>query len=168
MRSNTISKLENVFIELGGKLCDIIGWRRVIGQIYMLLYVSDASLSLDEIVERINMSKSTVWASITKLQRLCAVTITENIGKKCYYTAERDFNVIFKNGIIPELSSKLLFAGSYFEQAEKALADIGQDTKNNAKTDKYHAFLSELARQRDILDFFQKQLPLLIDTNKSA
>ncbi len=157
MEVKVTNKLEGVFIEVGGKLCDLVGWRRVIGQVYVLLYIAERPLSLDDIVERVNMSKSTVWVAVKKLQRLCAVNITENReGKKGYYTAERDLDVIFKNGIIPELSSKLLFASSYLEQAQGLLADFRQNTKeiNPKKLAKYHDFINEFAKQKDKLDFF--------------
>ncbi len=150
MKVNTTTKPEDVFIELGGKLCDLIGWRRIIGQVYMLLYVSETALSLDEIVKRTNMSKSTVWSSIKKLQGLCAVSITENEGKKGYYVAERDFNVIFKNGIIPELSSKLLFASSYLKQVEEMLAG-SQVAETSKESDRYHELMQEINEQKSRL-----------------
>ncbi len=166
METNATNQPEKVFIELGGKLCDLVGWRRVIGQVYVILYLADKPLSLDDIGERINMSKSTVWAAIKKLEKLWAVNKAGNRdGKKDSYIAERNLNTIFKNGIIPELSSKLLFAGGYLEQAEKILADFGSDMKGNEKVAKYHNFLNEFAEQRDKLNLFLKQLPLLIDTN---
>jgi DNA-binding transcriptional regulator GbsR (MarR family) len=152
METDAAGKLEGVFIELGGKLCELIGWRRIIGQVYMLLYISDTPLSLSEIVERIGMSKSTVWASISKLQRLYAVSITKNVGKKCYYTAERDFNVIFKNGIIPEFSSKLLFAGSYFKQVEGILADFQQSEDLGGQVGNYLEFIREIKKQKAKFD----------------
>ncbi len=159
--------LEDVFSEIGGKLCDLVGWKRTRGQVYVLLYISDKPLSLEDIAKLINMSKSTVWAVIKKLQKLCAVNkVWIKETKKDGYTAEKDLDIILKNGIIPELSSKLLFAGSYLEQAEELLANSGQST-NPKELAKYHDFLNEFAKQKDRMDFFLKQLPLLINTNSS-
>jgi DNA-binding transcriptional regulator GbsR (MarR family) len=161
------ARLDEVFIEMGGKLCDLIGWRRVVGQVYVLLYIADKPLSLDDIARRINMSKSTVWGVIKRLERLCAVNragIKE--GKRDSYTAERDLNVILKNGIIPELSSRLLFAGGYLEQVEKALIDFqqGEDSIQKEQWSKYHALIKEINMQKAAVNGLIGRLNKLLDS----
>jgi DNA-binding transcriptional regulator GbsR (MarR family) len=168
MEAGVTNRMEDVFIELGGKLCTLIGWRRIIGQVYMLLYISDRPLSLDDIVKRVDMSKSTVWAVIKKLQRLCAVNITENQeGKKGYYTAERDLNVIFKNGIIPELSSKLLFVSSYLKQVKEMLADFQQSGGIKEEVDKYNEFIEEINEQKARFNSLLSNLTSLLSLSNS-
>lgn len=123
-----IEKLEYTLTELGGNLCEMIGWRRAIGQVYVLLYISDRALSLDDIAERVGMSKSSVWGIIQKLQGLRAVNkvwLKEN--RKDHFIAERDLGFIFKNGFLIELNSKLLLLDSYLAQAEKTLTDSGSE-----------------------------------------
>jgi DNA-binding transcriptional regulator GbsR (MarR family) len=167
MEASAIKGLEDIFIEVGGKLCDLIGWRRAMGQVYMLLYIADSPLSIEDMAERINMSKSTVWAIVKKLQRLCAVNKAWGKEKEGY-TAERDLNVILKNGVLPELNSKLLFASSYLERANELLADFCRDAseENLAELTKYRSFIDDFTQYKNKLDFFLKQVLLLNSKNK--
>ncbi len=170
MGVETKDRLEDVFIEMGGKLSDLIGWKRVVGQVYVLLYITNRPLPLDDIAERINISKSTVWGAIKKLQNLCALhkAWVKDERKDCF-TAEQDLAVIFRNGILPGLNSKILFAGSYLEQVEGMLAGFCQNGENAVPEEaaKLYDLINEFAKQKNKIELLLKQAPLLLgNTNK--
>ena len=59
-RPSTLSKTRLEMIEAGGRLSQLLGLPRSIGQIYGLLYLSADPLSLDDIAELLSISKSSV------------------------------------------------------------------------------------------------------------
>jgi len=54
-----LSKTRLDMIEVGGRVCQLLGVSRTVGQIYGLLYLSPKPLSLDEIAELLSIGKST-------------------------------------------------------------------------------------------------------------
>lgn len=88
------SKLETAqdkFIESIGKLCDSFGLNRFIAQLYAVLYLSDKPLSLDEIVERLKVSKGNVSINIRELENWNAVrSVWVKGSRKDYYEANLD------------------------------------------------------------------------------
>lgn len=143
-------QLEYTFVEIGGSLFELIGWRKGVGQLYMLLYISEQPLSLDDIGERLNMSRSTVWLIVQKLQRLGAINkVWLREKRKAYYVAEKDLAVIFKNGVIPEINSKLLFFGNYLEQAEKALTNTCTKADNEKTIERYQGVIDEMSKMKE-------------------
>ncbi|MBN2452660.1 MAG: ArsR family transcriptional regulator [Candidatus Omnitrophica bacterium] len=88
------SKLElaqDKFIERIGKLCDNFGFNRFIAQLYAVLYLSDKPLSLDEIVEKLKVSKGNVSVNIRVLENWGAVnSVWVKGSRKDYYEANLD------------------------------------------------------------------------------
>lgn len=152
-----VKRTEEIFLDIGRKLCNIIGWRDSIGHLYVLLYMENKPLSLDELAEKTNLSKTTVWGIIQQLLRLGAVKkvwLTEN--RKDYYAAERDFDLILSRGIVPLLKTKVNFLSSYLDHARKELDAIKKDAKNtdNNNFDYYERILAEIVEQRNKLESF--------------
>jgi DNA-binding transcriptional regulator GbsR (MarR family) len=86
------------FIRITGELGAGLGLNRSIGQIYGLLYMSDAPLSLDTITTTLKMSKGSVSLNIRELEKWEAVKkIWVNGTRKDFYEANPDFiNIIYR------------------------------------------------------------------------
>lgn len=55
------------FIEVAGRVCQIVGLPRSVGQVYGLLYLSPRPLALDEIAEQLSISKASVSTGTRQL-----------------------------------------------------------------------------------------------------
>lgn len=99
------SKLEaaqNKFIGSIGRLCDNFGLNRFVAQLYTVLYFSDKPLSLDEITERLKVSKGNVSLNIRELEKWGAVrSVWVKGSRKDYYEA----NIDIKNLIMSKIKS---------------------------------------------------------------
>lgn len=85
-----------------GQLADYFGFSKVMGQLYGTLLLNDGPLSLDEIMERLNISKANVSMNIRSLELLGFVRqvwVRGGNGRRKYYEAETDFWKILTNVI---------------------------------------------------------------------
>jgi DNA-binding transcriptional regulator GbsR (MarR family) len=126
-----MQNIEAIFFSIGRKVCRLIGWKETIGHVFMLLYVRNRPLSLDDISEITNLSKSNVWGIIQQLLRLGAVNKAWNTeNRKDYFVVERDFDLILSKGVLPLLKTKVDFLDSYLESAKKELDSILNDLES--------------------------------------
>jgi DNA-binding transcriptional regulator GbsR (MarR family) len=85
-----------------GQLADYFGFSKVMGQLYGTLLLNNGPLSLDEIMERLNISKANVSMNIRSLELLGFVRqvwVRGGNGRRKYYEAETDFWKILTNVI---------------------------------------------------------------------
>ena len=68
-----IQQLQDDFIETVGELCASFSISRIVGQLYALLYINREPVSLDDMVERLNVSKGNVSVNIRILENWGAV-----------------------------------------------------------------------------------------------
>ena len=126
------------FVEAGGHTTQSLGFGRVLGQIYALLYLSPRPLCLDEIVAELHVSKASVSTTVRQLQRWSAVRrIWVKGDRKDYYEAETDFGAVLRNGVLATFIKKLDTAGSQIavaqEALQKALAQANGADNNGVK-----------------------------------
>lgn len=112
---------ENTFIDsvvkTASEFADSIGLGSVAAQMYALLYLSPSALSLDEISEKLNLSKSTVSQNIRILEGWDAV---KNIFVK---GSRKDFYEVNPN-IIEIVLKKL--KGGMFNRLSKAQTSVSE------------------------------------------
>lgn len=115
-------------VEAGGRTALSFGLPRIFGQIYMLLYLSDKPLSLDELTEQLGVSKASVSIAGRKLESWSAVKKVWVRGdRRDYYEAETDFRTILNNGLLTSLSKKL---DSARIQIDRSLQMLEQSADN--------------------------------------
>ena len=85
----------DTFVEGWGRMGPCWGISKVMGEIHALLYVSPASLSLDEISEKLQTSRSTVSLNVRALIDLGVVQKVIVRGeRKDYYVGEDDMGKV--------------------------------------------------------------------------
>lgn len=157
MNNKNIEKIEEVFLGIGRKVCRLIGWKEAIGQVFVLLYIRNQPLSLDDISELTNLSKSNVWGIIQQLQRLGAVNKAWNTeNRKDYFVVERNFDLILTKGVLPLLKTKVDFLDSYLDIAEKELTTLGKqiDREKGHDIKDYAILLDRIRKQKDRAEAF--------------
>lgn len=83
-----------------GQLADYFGFGKVMGQIYGAMLMSDRPLCLDDLVERLEISKATASVNMHTLETLGMarqVWVRGATGRRKFYSAEADFWQIIAN-----------------------------------------------------------------------
>jgi HTH-type transcriptional regulator, glycine betaine synthesis regulator len=130
---------QDQFIENIGRLCDSFGLNRFIAQLYAVLYLSDKPLSLDEITQKLKVSKGNVSINIRELENWGAVrNVWIKGSRKDYYEANLDVKGVIlkkvKSGIqkrMGETSDMIDGFKSIIQSPEK---DWTEEEKRMAKT----------------------------------
>lgn len=81
-----------------GQLADYFGFNKVMGQLYGTLLLSDEPLCLDDMMDRLGISKASVSMNMRSLEHLGMVRqvwVKGGSGRRKYYEAETDFLQIF-------------------------------------------------------------------------
>jgi DNA-binding transcriptional regulator GbsR (MarR family) len=96
MEQHLLEAREN-FIQGLSRITNFWGFPKAMGAIFGAVYLSPASLTLDDIVAQVGVSKGAVSTNIRNLERLGMVHKQVRLGdRKDYYTAETDFWKIVK------------------------------------------------------------------------
>ena len=83
-----------------GQLSDYFGFSKVMGQLYGALLLSGEPLSLDDMVDRLSISKASVSMNMRTLEHMGMVRqvwLRGRSGRRKYYEAETDFVQIIAN-----------------------------------------------------------------------
>lgn len=142
-RENTIQGLSHI--------SNFWGFSKGMGAIFGVLYLSPTPLSLDELVDRVAITKGAVSTNVRMLERLGLVHKHVVIGeRKDYYTAETDFWKALK-GILREREK------SEFDRALRTVSDsltmIETATDLTPEETAQVAFYQQ--RLKGLVDFFK-------------
>ena len=118
------AKLE--MIEAGGRTAQSFGLSRLLGQIYMLLYLSDGALNLDDLARQLGISKASASIVCRQLESWCAVhRVWVRGDRRDFYVAETHFNSVLVNGLLASLNKKLDSAKIQIERSLQLLRQEG-------------------------------------------
>jgi DNA-binding transcriptional regulator GbsR (MarR family) len=105
-------------IEAGGRSAQSFGFNRLLGQIYFLLFLSKDPLSLNDMMEKLGVSKASVSISSRQLLSWGLIQRVWKKGdRKDYYTAETDFGHLLNNGLLDTFKKKLMTAQTHIEKS---------------------------------------------------
>jgi DNA-binding transcriptional regulator GbsR (MarR family) len=117
-------------IEAGGRTAQSFGLNRLVGQIYMLLYLSKEPQTLDQLAAELGVSKASVSIACRQLESWGAARTNWKKGdRKDYYVAETDFSNIIGGGLMSSVSKKLESARIQIERSIALLKQDGADTE---------------------------------------
>lgn len=115
-------------VEAGGRTAQTFGLNRLLGQIYIYLYLSPDPLCLDELADALGMSKASISIACRQLQSWGALRqIWKKGDRKDYYEAETDFGRLLDGGLLDALAKKLDSAGVQFERSLKYVNECGEN-----------------------------------------
>ena len=90
MNKNLV-KVQDIFLDRTNHICKKLGLNNVMAQLYAILYLSNEPLSLDDMVERLRISKGSASVNIRALESYGAVRRVWMRGsRKDYYEADTD------------------------------------------------------------------------------
>lgn len=105
-----------------GQLSDYFGFSKVMGQLYAALLLSPEALSLDDLMERLDISKASVSMNIRTLEHMGMVRqvwLRGKSGRRKYYEAETDFLQIMTN----------ILSGREMRDVDRALSIMQENAK---------------------------------------
>lgn len=90
-----LTQAQDVFLDKINQICNRSGLNNIMAQLYAILYLSNKSLSLDDMVERLKISKGSVSVNIRALERYGAVRrVWVKGSRRDYYEAETDISKV--------------------------------------------------------------------------
>ena len=99
--NKNLAKARDNFIEGIGHLASTVGVSRVIGQLYAMLFLNSEPLCLDDMAERLKISKGNASVNIRELEKLGVVRkVWVKGSRRDFYEAELDLEKLIKNGIV--------------------------------------------------------------------
>lgn len=107
--NGVLEKAQDEFIEYISRLCDSFGLNHFVAQLYALLYLNgDKEMSLDEITERLKVSKGNVSINIRILENWGVVSkVWVKGSRKDYYKANPDIEKVFFGKIRSSIRKRL-------------------------------------------------------------
>lgn len=102
------------------QLADYFGFSKVMGQLYGTLLLSPGPLSLDDMMDRLSISKASVSMNMRTLEHMGMVRqvwVRGGSGRRKYYEAETDFWQIITN----------LFSGREMRDVERAINVLNEN-----------------------------------------
>ena len=128
-----------------GQLSDYFGFSKVMGQLYGALLLSPEPLCLDDLMDRLSVSKANVSMNMRTLEHMGMVRqvwVRGGSGRRKYYEAETDFWTIITN----------ILSGREMRDVERALSvmeeNIARLAQAQAGMPEDEAKLSELYVER--------------------
>lgn len=104
------------------QLADYFGFSKVMGQLYATLLLSPKPLSLDDMMERLGISKASVSMNMRTLEHMGMVRqawVRGGSGRRKYYEAESDFWQIISN----------LLSGREMRDVERAISVMEENSQ---------------------------------------
>jgi len=162
--NNNFSQIEDIFIETAGDLARSLSINPIIGQLYALLYIHPEPVSLDEMVEKLKISKGNASVNIRVLESWQAVKKVWMKGsRKDYYTAETDFLKIVLNRLNEGLTRRLSTTAEPLEKIKTMLNEnqtkLSPEGKN--KVNFYKTKIKQLEEIHNLVANLLKVLPSL-------
>lgn len=103
-----LTQVEDVILEKLNQICGKFGLNNIMAQLYATLYLKGRPMSLNEMVERLNISKGSVSVNIRALERYGAVRqVWVKGSRKDYYEAEADIAKVIMERIKSMASRRL-------------------------------------------------------------
>jgi DNA-binding transcriptional regulator GbsR (MarR family) len=153
-----LEKMQHNFIERIGQLSSTLGFSKLTGQLYALLYLSEKPLSLDDMARKLAISKGSVSINIRELEEKgAAKKIWMKGSRKNFYEAEPDIVKIIKNRIVLSTSWRLTEMQNIIQRSEELIQNVPEGSGDSEQKIKfYRQRLRELKkfskRTRSLLD----------------
>lgn len=154
-----LSEFEARVIEL---FCDgvrLLGLPKSIGEIYGLLFVSQDPLSLDDLVQRLGISKGSVSQGLRSLRELGAVReVKMPVGRRVYYEPDVELKQLAGGFIKEQVRPHLESGESKLDKLRLMVREMPGDAKSDFYTGRLERLGGWTKRARFVLPFIQRFL----------
>lgn len=148
--NKNLERAQHNFIEGIGHLSSTLGFSKVMGQLYALLYLSDRPLSLDDMVKRLAISKGSASINIRELEEKGAVKrIWMRGSRRNFYEAEANLAKIIKSRIALSTRWRMDEIRNIIQKSEELIQNVKGDSNDSEEKRKikfYNQRLKEMKR----------------------
>jgi len=128
-------KAQDVFLQKINKICRDFGLNNIMAQLYAILYFSKGPLSLNDMLERLKISKGSVSINIRALERYGAVRrIWVKGSRKDYYESEADISKVIMDRVKSMVSRRLSEVNEMMDASYRTLDSINSSNKDDKES----------------------------------
>ena len=154
---------QDVFLGKINQMCGKLGLNNIMAQLYAILYLSAKPLSLDDMVERLKISKGSASINIRALERYGVVKrVWVKGSRKDYYEAESDISKVIMDRIQAMAKARLSEVNSMINSSHEALGRVS--SQNGAEEESVKVFKDRLEKLRNIYNQAQTLFDLFNST----
>jgi DNA-binding transcriptional regulator GbsR (MarR family) len=147
--SEGLQKAQDIFLERINQICREYGLNNIMAQLYAVLYLSNKSLSLNEMAERLKISKGSVSINIRALERYGVVRrVWVKGSRKDYYEAETDISRVILDRIKSMASRRLSEIQNMINAVDHSLNSV--NPKNIQEKESAEIFKQRIAELKKL------------------
>lgn len=147
--TKNLSDVQDVFLGKVNQVCNKFGLNNIMAQLYALLYLNNKAMSLDEIVQRLNISKASASINLRALERYGAVRrVWVKGSRKDYYEAEINISKVIMDRVKSMAQGRLSEIDDMLTSSYQRLNEINPSDKTEKKALKI--FKQRLNKLRDL------------------
>ncbi|SDI21039.1 choline uptake/conversion transcriptional regulator CudC [Alteribacillus bidgolensis] len=125
---DSINNAKDLVVDSIAETMDLYGVTRSVGTLYGTIYL-EGDMTLDEMREKLGMSKPSMSTGVKKLQEFNVVKKTFRRGKrKQTYVAEKDFFQFFTNFFTQKWEREVKLNLTSIKEAQSQLSQLIEDT----------------------------------------
>lgn len=161
---NPLKAVHDSMLDGLSQLYAYFGFSKVMGQLYGALLLSPAPLSLDDLMERLDISKASVSMNMKTLEHMGMVRqvwVKGSGGRRKFYEAETDFLQIATN----------ILTGREMRDVERAIAVMNENTHllrdsmpamTDAEREQAQVYIQRMAEMQTLFKFAQLLITSII------
>jgi len=152
--TNNLIEAQDVFLSKINQTFSKFGLNSMMAQLYVVLYFSNKPISLDDMVERLKISKGSASVNIRALERYGAVKkIWVKGSRKDYYEADNDIYKVVIARIRSMVKGRLSELDDMVSSSSKVLDSIAPQNADEEKS--LQAFKEKLEKLKNLYDYAQ-------------
>ncbi len=147
-----------------GQLSDYFGFSKVMGQMYAAMLLSDKPLCLDDLVERLDISKANASMNMRTLENLGMVRqvwVRGSGGRRKFYEAETDFWTIITNILkgreMRDVDRALSVMNANIQRLQSAMPAMGESDQQLAEL-----YVERIAQMQGLFQFAQMMINAIL------
>lgn len=155
----TIDPLEQQMIDFFADGVRVLGLPRSIGEIYGLLFISQNPLSLDDLVQRLAISKGSVSQGLRTLKTLGAIReASSNGNRRTYYQPAIDLKRLAGGFIKEQIRPHLESGKSKLEQLSLSIEHLDDTERRDFARERVDRLDAWMRKSSHVLPILQKLL----------
>lgn len=128
--SKSLADAQDIFLGKVNQICNKFGLNNIMAQLYAILYLSNRPLSLNEMAERLKISKGSVSINIRAIERYGAVRrVWVKGSRKDYYEAETNITKVIRDRIKSMAQRRLLEIDDMLKSSSQILNSVNSSDK---------------------------------------
>jgi len=154
-----LAEVQDVFLDKINHLCTRFGLNNIMAQLYTVLYFNNEPLSLDDMVERLKISKGSVSINVRALENYGAARRVWIKGsRKDYYEAEMDVSKVILDRVKSMAEKRLLEVEDMIKSSYEVLDST--NASDREEKEGIRIFRQRLGKIKDLYNHAQSLFDL--------